>query len=365
MENGNGIWEALLGEVVLAARGGPVSPPLELRRQLGAVLRGDDVGEVSRLRTVPKGFDELEGQRVVSRFADLEEALPHPPRETKPRKSDPALEHVRASLARQLHEIERHDAPVRLGGDIEDLHRMRVAVRRARAVLRAARPMLEPEWTEALRAELRWLGGELGSVRDLDVLLEHLGAETLGLDTSDAAGASALMRALEQEREAARAVLLVALESPRYLALLDALEEAARAPQVRTTKLSLQAIAAREFSKLRREMRALPKDPTDPEIHRARITAKRARYAAELVPGRRAARFVAAAKNFQDVAGAGQDSVVAEEWIRVALRGERGKGTAFAAGRLVERERARRRDVRHALLTAWRKLERRGRKAWA
>ena len=47
---------------------------------------------------------------------------------------------------------------------------MRVATRRMRAILRAARPLLDPEWVRSLRAELGWLGGALGPVRDLDVL---------------------------------------------------------------------------------------------------------------------------------------------------------------------------------------------------
>jgi CHAD domain-containing protein len=306
----------------------------------------------------------LDGQRVTGHFDKLDDALPRPSREPRPRKREPALEHVRASLRRQLDEIERYDAPVRVGGDAEDLHQMRVAVRRARAVLRAARPLLEPQWTETLRAELRWLGQELGPVRDLDVLLEHLRAEALSLGGSEVSGAQAVLRALERRREDARENLLQALESPRYFALLDALEDAVREPRTRKANVSLDVIAAKEFSRLRRAMRALPRQPTDAEIHRARIRAKRARYAAELVPGKRATRFVRAAKAFQDVAGTNQDTVVAEDRIRSALRGERGKGAALAAGRLIEREHARRRDAKAALPKAWRKLERRGRKAW-
>jgi CHAD domain-containing protein len=365
MDKGNGIWEALLGEVVLAARGGPVSPPEELRRTLGALLRNGDVLQTARLRVSPDGVDVFEGQRVVRHVEAIDDALPASERAARPGKGEPALEHVRASLRQQLEGIERYDVPVRLGGDIEDLHRMRVAVRRTRAVLRAARPLLEPEWTEALRTELRWLGGELGPVRDLDVLLQHLRAEVVELGDSEAAGAEAVLQALERQRDQVRASMLAALESPRYVALLDELEEAVRAPRARAADTSLAAIAAREFSRLRRTMRALPRKPSDAEIHRARIRAKRARYAAELVPGKRASRFVAAAKAFQDVSGANQDTVVAEERIRSALRGVRTTGTLLAAGRLVERERARRRDTRRTLPKAWRKLERRGRKAWA
>ena len=51
---------------------------------------------------------------------------------------------------------------------------MRVATRRLRAFLRAGSELLDPEWSEPLRDELKWLGGALGPVRDLDVLVEHL-----------------------------------------------------------------------------------------------------------------------------------------------------------------------------------------------
>jgi CheY-like chemotaxis protein len=40
-----------------------------------------------------------------------------------------------------------------------------------RSDLRTFRPLLEPDWDAALRDELRWLGAELGAVRDTEVLL--------------------------------------------------------------------------------------------------------------------------------------------------------------------------------------------------
>jgi CHAD domain-containing protein len=52
---------------------------------------------------------------------------------------------------------------------------MRVAVRRMRATLKAARPLLDRAWADDLRAELGWLGRALGPVRDADVLVEVLG----------------------------------------------------------------------------------------------------------------------------------------------------------------------------------------------
>jgi CHAD domain len=61
----------------------------------------------------------------------------------------------RRHARRQHHESPPHDRGVRLGSDPEDLHRIRVAVRGARAILRSARPILDRAASEPLRAELK------------------------------------------------------------------------------------------------------------------------------------------------------------------------------------------------------------------
>src|SRR5262249_34452901 len=98
-----------------------------------------------------------------------------------------------------------------------------------------------------------------------------------------------------------------------------------------------------------------------------RIKVKRARYTAELAQpgvGRPARRFIDTARKVQDILGDHQDAVVAEDRLRVLLAGARGRGAAFAAGRLVERQRSRRLAARDAFVKRWPKLERRGWKAW-
>ena len=62
---------------------------------------------------------------------------------------------------------------MRISDDDAAVHDMRVAVRRLRSLLRTARPLLDRPWAESVRAELDWLAGRLGVVRDLDVLIEH------------------------------------------------------------------------------------------------------------------------------------------------------------------------------------------------
>src|SRR5207302_1678118 len=167
------------------------------------------------------------------------------------------------------------------GDEPEALHKQRVAVRRLRALLRSAEPMLDPVWANQLREELGWLGRSLGKVRDLDVLLVHLREE---------------VRALEGEDRSAGLRLIAAL--------------------------------------------------------------------AETVVGKPATRFVLRARELQDVIGEHQDAVVAEERLRPAATKAHTPQAAISVGRLVERERVRRRRSRARVPKAWRKLERAGRQAW-
>jgi CHAD domain-containing protein len=83
---------------------------------------------------------------------------------------------VRHAVASSVIQLLRHDPGVRLGEDPEDVHWFRVATRKLRSELRTFRPLLGDAQMSSLRAELRWLGGKVGPVRDADVLAERLAA---------------------------------------------------------------------------------------------------------------------------------------------------------------------------------------------
>jgi len=364
MENGVGIWEAQIARTVVAAPGGPAELPEVLAQRLRAPLHHAELVEVARLRNGSDDVALMEGQHIVRTFPDIDTAL----RKTlvsrsdpAPRKRAPAFEHVRSYLRRQLAELERTDPIVRVDpSDEEALHDLRVAIRRIRAVLRSTRELFDPEWVTSLRTELKWLGGELADARDLDVLLLYLG--------DGDAEAMPIVKGLQTDRRRARARVTKALESARYEVLLETLRRGIDAPPVRAIDMALERVAAREFQRLRRTVESLGRKPSPESLHRARIQAKRARYAAELaepVAGKRARRFVRAAKSFQDAVGAHQDSVVAEERIRAVTARSKAPAAAFAAGRLVEREQARRERARRSVKPAWKRLRQRGRRAWA
>jgi CHAD domain-containing protein len=363
MVNGVGVWEADVAGRVVSAPGGPVELPPRLAKRLRAPLRKAELVEIARLREGEADVALLEGQHVVRTYPDLGHALDdalRSPDDGALAKDAPALEHVRAYLRRQLAEIERTDPILRGVSDDEAVHDFRVAVRRSRAILRVTRELFDEEWLSSLRAELKWLGGELAPLRDLDVLIAHL------RDDGDR-DFIPITKALTAERRSARARVTQALASERYLVLLDELAVAVNHPPVRSVDVSLQKLAAGEFVRLRRRVAALGRQPTDRALHRVRIAAKRARYAAELaepLTGKRARKFVKAAKGFQDVAGAHQDAVFAAERIRAVRAASANADVAFASGRLVERQEIRRAAARASLPKAWRRLERRGRRSW-
>src|SRR5262245_14268220 len=129
-----------------------------------------------------------------------------------PRKA-PALTHVQARFAELQREALRADAGLRLRDDPEDVHDLRVATRRLRALLRTARPMFDRDWADRLRAELDFLASALGAVRDLDVLIARVAEDAAQLDEGDTVAVSALSAMLRPRRTAALAELQSTLES--------------------------------------------------------------------------------------------------------------------------------------------------------
>jgi CHAD domain-containing protein len=390
VENGRSIWEVELpeapGEVALSEPGGPAEPPPLVADLLRGLLRERELVQVATLQTrrsaedasaraeVHDEVEVLEDRRVVERF-EVEGEPKDPGLEVVRRRESrkafggkrSALPHLQTMIRRQYDEVLAHDPGTRLGNDPEALHKMRVAVRRLRAFLRVARPILDREWTDELRAELKWLGRALGTVRDHDVLLIHIRAQAETLPTGDVAALGLIVEGLERRREASREEMLEALSSPRYLELLGRIELAGEAPRWNGKRRSVQKLAAAEFKKLERAIKGLDPAPSDSELHRVRVRGKRARYAGELAEaavGKKARRFVERAKDVQDVLGEHQDAVVAEERLRELVPSQGKRQLLLVGGRLIERQRERMLRTRAEAPKALKKLRRGGRKAW-
>lgn len=290
--------------------------------------------------------------------------------------ADAPPHHVRAALDLRLRALLRHDPGTRSGEDIEDLHQMRVSVRRMRAALKAARPLLDATWADGLRAELGWLGRALGPVRDLDVMLLRLRAEVAMLPGAEQDAGQVLVDALAAERVVARSEMLAALDAPRYPALVERIADAVRLPLPTPTATQAQPelvdLIRREAQRMRKAVRKAGANPPDEVLHALRIHGKRVRYTGELVEpalrrteaGKAVRTLLTATADLQEVLGDHQDACVAEQRIRELLDGlgERGGGAydnahvVFVAGRLVERERTRAGTKRAGWWAAWERV---------
>jgi CHAD domain-containing protein len=280
---------------------------------------------------------------------------------------------VVAALESGLERWLGNEPQLRLGEDTEAVHQVRVAARRLRSDLDAMRDLLEPSWQEATLAELRWVAGVLGRVRDLDVLAAWAERESDRSDEWGSGGVEALLSRLATERAAAVDDLDAMLADPRYAALLDSLVSARREPPwgdqepvsekrrdrppagpTRPAGPELRRLLRRRALKVRKHVGRLGTHPSATELHELRKRAKRLRYNAELsapVLGGRAVRTAEIAAQLQSVLGDHQDAVVAETWLRRAAAGA-GADEAFAAGQLVAAASRRRQDA----TTQWQPL---------
>ena len=241
---------------------------------------------------------------------------------------------VRHVLCASVIEMIRHDAGVRLDLDPEHLHAYRVATRQLRSNLRTYSPLLDPEWTAALRAELAWLGASLGAVREADVLSKWLQSQHSTLPRRHRRALGSIAQHLTDQRVEARRVLLADMRSPRYDRLIDQLCQATRQPSFnrdRKTHLERSALEVgprftrRTWRTLQRavDAAAAADNPSVDTLHKIRIYAKRCRYAAEALGpaiGKPVRRFAQRLSELQGTLGELHDADVAERWLGEAAQ---------------------------------------------
>jgi CHAD domain-containing protein len=236
-----------------------------------------------------------------------------------------------AYLTAQRDAVRANEGGVR-AGDADAVHDMRVATRRLRSVLRSHRSVLD-RW-QPLRDELKWLATALGDVRDGDVMAQRLADAVATQPPELVVGpvAARLQQRLAGDTAQARERLVEALDSPRYTALLEALDElAAAGPTRQVGKGRLRRRARKDLRRAdqRLDSGAGPAGASDERLHEARKAYKRARYAVEVlepVAGKPAKRLVKRLKRLQEELGGHQDAVVTGALLR-----QQGM-TAFAEG---------------------------------
>ncbi len=250
---------------------------------------------------------------------------------------------------------------------VEAVHRMRVAVRRARSALSVFRPAVEESALATIDTRLRTLGHQLGPTRDWDVFVE----ETLPAIREALPGDERLERlasAAVRRRKEHRASLAAYLGSRAFT--ISAIELAwfaagAGTWQVtnETETIELPAFSAAVLRHRWKRLVAQGKRMEEldiPGLHGVRLRAKRARYAAEmfatLYPEKAAQRFIRRLSVLQQRLGVLNDGAVATQLLR-ELGGPSGRH-AYAVGAIVGYLAARAGKVRPGIVRAFEKFRR-------
>ena len=281
---------------------------------------------------------------------------------SKPRTTDLFL----AYAAAQVQAIRERDPEVRR--DVPDsIHKFRVATRRLRSALATYRPVIDRAAGDEIRAELKWLAGELGVARDAEVQREHFAAEVGEQPVELVMGrvAGRIDDHLRAVYKKGRAVALAALETERYFRLLDTLDELIAKPPVtgndRKAAKQLPDLLDHDWRRMRGHVRRADAAETtaeqDHELHEVRKAAKRLRYAAESavpVRGDEASALATRAEEVQEVLGEHQDSVVSRQLLhQLALEVYQEGGNTFTYGLLHATEAARGTSSRDAFFALW------------
>jgi CHAD domain-containing protein len=266
-------------------------------------------------------------------------------------------------LRQQGDALQERASGIRAGQEAEHVHRTRVATRRLRAALGFFRDVLPPD-TDSVSSDLRWLAERLGAVRDLDVQMLHVRRRGEALSMLDDLGPYAAWLAARRQR--ARSALLEALDAERYASLLRDLEcLTGREPSTDGADVLVDAPPRlrKVWKRLRKAADSIGADSADGDLHRARIRAKRVRYAVEFhvdVFGETAREFANRVTRLQDALGEHQDGVVCRGLVDEARQSAAeswSPAASFALGRLVQADTARAQELRAEAACEWNRLQ--------
>lgn len=257
-----------ISELELELAGAPVDTLLDFAARLAATLplraesrskaqRGYDLMTGAALEPVRAGRSPIDPEGSA---ADAFRAV-----------ALDCIAHYQANEHGALHS----DAP-------EFIHQMRVALRRLRSALRVFAPALPEGSADDLAQHLRALAGELGELRDRDVLQSELVAPLLG--TTATPELNELARTLHAIRSEVRERVIRALQDGRQARLMIALLDALHRLNERQDAPTLAALARKRLARAHTRMIAaarLARSGDIAALHALRIDVKRLRYALE------------------------------------------------------------------------------------
>ena len=266
-------------------------------------------------------------------------------------------------LRRLLAVWAQHEPGARAGQDPEELHQLRVTVRRIDAILGLFKHQLPQQLVRA-RKSAKTVLRTLGSARDLDVLLAGLDDYCATLTDEERSAAQPLRSRLTSERERLRSRMVRGLDSQATRHWLSTLAAASSDPGG-TPEPALAVMPDRvqqRFRRLRKSVRHLGAKSTLEDYHEVRRRAKQLRYATECglsLFGKPAEELLKALRRLQERLGEQQDAHMARNRLTALAAEADGTlpaPTLFFMGRLAEHHARATAQARRTLDRAWRKV---------
>lgn len=232
---------------------------------------------------------------------------------------------ARRALSRRLDVLAR-ELPAALAGDVEPLHRARVASRRLRellAVLQAVPSRESPKQWRRVRKRARRVTRALGGVREVDVTLEVLD-DIVAAHPETTAGVMLTRAVVGDERETRRRAMLDRIDEADVTKLrirLEALTTTRAVRMLDRAAFDLEARVLARASDLERAVADAGALYALDRLHQVRIAAKKLRYAVELVEELRGVgtrRLANRIRRMQDLLGEMHDMAVVAEFARRA-----------------------------------------------
>jgi triphosphatase len=320
--------EANGSEIEVAIDRGEVASRTATREicELELELKGGETKELFRLarilaETVPlrlevktkaeRGYELLQGGGfMVEKAAEIDIA----PKTA----AGEAFRAIARSCLRQIIVNE----PALCAGCADGLHQMRIGLRRLRAAIAVFAEMVGDEDQEKIKAELKWITGELGPARDLDVFAADV-LDPLRASHPGDADIAVTHLDFEEKRKEAYVRAACCIRSDRFRsAVLDLAEwvetggwgEAGGQHRKELRRCAVEEHAKEELARLRKQIKrkgAGLRHFGVRQRHRLRIRAKRLRYATEFFAGtfpgngcaKRRLESLSALKDLQDALG--------------------------------------------------------------
>ncbi len=271
------------------------------------------------------------------------------PKNVAPIHAEQSVSEAFATILRHnFNHIGQWEQAARSWEDIEGVHQVRVAFRRMRSALSAFRSAVPKDATAAWADDMRWLAGECGPARDLDVFIDE-GLEPLQGKLS-LPGADEMMAVAGEHRAMAYETVRRMLDSERYARFKTEFPDWLARQGWSTGQLSQKhrkRLAGNVVPYARTLLDTLERrvlstgshvdQDAAADMHSLRIECKKLRYAAEFFYPLFAGmdEFIGHMKGLQDLLGVMNDVAVMGDLLNTLLAEEKDSALLQYAGGLV------------------------------